>query len=800
MSEALQRVLAALRAGGKDPLKSGEGYTCCCPAHDDKNPSLSICELTDGVGLKCHAGCTFGAIVDALGLEQPELFHDFDTRTNTQNAKQRFRTREAGAPKPRAKEDDASPAYSSVQEAIEALERHFGTRSNQWTYQNALGETVLAVVRFDGRDGKSYRPVSRSADGKAWRVKGMPAPRPLYGLPALLAAPAGSTVYVCEGEKSADAARALGFLATTSPHGAKSAKEADWSTLRGHDVVVLADHDDAGEDYAADVVELCASVGAKSVRIVRLVELWDAMPKGGDVVDLLEHRGGEVESLRTDISALAERTAPEEVALETLTSDAFVPFPTHLLPQHVWKYVSESAGSIGCDPSFVALPMLCGLAAAIGTTHCIELKRGWTEPAILWAAINGESGTAKSPALELALRPFCRQQCAAMKEHAQRKEQFAIDLEEFERELARWRKSKSDTAPPTKPAAPILKRSWTDETTVESIAEKLTLNPRGLLMKRDELSGWFNFDRYTNGKGGGDVARYLEMHGGRPLLVDRKGIDPLYVARAALSITGGIQPQTLRRELRTQYVDNGLSARLLFASPPRRPKRWTDTEVSRETEARVDTVFDRLFALTPDTTHDGERPHVLTLDDDAKRAFVEFVNVHGKEQMKLHGADAAAWSKLEGYAARFALIFHLTRAASNDPNLRNARRVDLTSIQAGIELSRWFGNEAKRVHVILAESDGERSRREILELIQRMGGETNARKLRQYSRQFATVPDAEAALESFVAAGIGTWRTLESGSRGRPKGRRFILNTQANPLSTVLRETAEISNTVDVDM
>ena len=51
---------------------SGTGYTSRCPAHADRNPSLS---LTAGdrqpVILKCHAGCTYDEIVTALHLERP---------------------------------------------------------------------------------------------------------------------------------------------------------------------------------------------------------------------------------------------------------------------------------------------------------------------------------------------------------------------------------------------------------------------------------------------------------------------------------------------------------------------------------------------------------------------------------------------------------------------------------------------------------------------------------------------------------------------------------------------------------
>lgn len=44
----------------------GSYGTARCPAHDDKNPSLSVSER-DGVTLaKCHAGCSQEAVIDAL--------------------------------------------------------------------------------------------------------------------------------------------------------------------------------------------------------------------------------------------------------------------------------------------------------------------------------------------------------------------------------------------------------------------------------------------------------------------------------------------------------------------------------------------------------------------------------------------------------------------------------------------------------------------------------------------------------------------------------------------------------------
>lgn len=50
-------------------------WKACCPAHDDRNPSLSIRETLDGTLLvKCWAGCSAKEIVAAIGLELRDLF------------------------------------------------------------------------------------------------------------------------------------------------------------------------------------------------------------------------------------------------------------------------------------------------------------------------------------------------------------------------------------------------------------------------------------------------------------------------------------------------------------------------------------------------------------------------------------------------------------------------------------------------------------------------------------------------------------------------------------------------------
>ena len=68
----VERLLAVL---DKVRNRGDSSWMACCPAHNDKNPSLSIKETKDGdVLLHCFAGCGVDDVVAALGLEMSDLF------------------------------------------------------------------------------------------------------------------------------------------------------------------------------------------------------------------------------------------------------------------------------------------------------------------------------------------------------------------------------------------------------------------------------------------------------------------------------------------------------------------------------------------------------------------------------------------------------------------------------------------------------------------------------------------------------------------------------------------------------
>jgi hypothetical protein len=754
-----------------DTKKAGNGWSASCPAHDDRRASLSIAQGDDGTALvKCHAGCDTSAILAAVGMKLADLFPPKAGATPTYNGKPASGGR----------------TFATAKDAVAELERRNGKRSALWTYHDAQGDPVGVVVRWDGPAGKDIRPVARHANG--WRIGAMPDPRPLYGLPDLAAA---RCVVVCEGEKAADAARGLGFVATTSAGGSQAAAKTDWRPLASKKVWIMPDNDAPGRKYADTVAGILAKLTpAPTVRVVELPEL----PEGGDIVDWIEAHGDAAEpaTMRAEIEALANAVEPWRP--DDADDLAFRPFPLHALPQPIRGFVDAGARAIGCDPSYLALPLLTAIAAAIGNTRRLELKRGWSAPPILWGAIVGESGTAKTPAFKLVMRPVRERQSRAFKV-------FESQQQEYEAALEAWQEAKKGERG-EKPQPPSCERFVVSDTTVEALAPILLANPRGLLLARDELAGWIgSFDRYAGkGKAGADSANWLSMFNAESIIVDRKTGIPrtIHVPQAAVCVSGGIQPAILQRALGLEHRESGLAARLLLTCPPRRAKRWTEADIDPSAEAELVRLFERLYELQPTGGDDGEpRPVLVRLSADAKSAWKEYYNAHAVEQADLTGDMAAAWSKLEEYAARLALVVHFTRWVAGDPNLTKPDIVDAASMNAGIVLAKWFKHEARRVYTMLDESDVERDGRRLVDWIGRKGGTVTRREVQQGCRWLKEPGAAETALEELAKAGHGIWEPSPAGRRGQPT-RRFKLSTP----STVYGNhdlPEENSNTVDVD-
>jgi hypothetical protein len=434
------------------------------------------------------------------------------------------------------------------------------------------------------------------------------------------------------------------------------------------------------------------------------------------------------------------------------------PFPVNLLPASVREYVAQTADGMATDPAMVAIPLLAALAAAIGNTRTIMLKSDWEEPAILWGAIVAESGSLKTPAMRKALQFVVEQEQEIEQRNANAMEQYEQDRVIHQSHLETWkqkqksrRNGEDSEPPPAPPRKPARTSHVLSDCTIEAVAAILADNPRGVMLERDELSGWLGgFDRYTGnaGKVSSEVGHWLSMHNASPLRLDRKSTGRVYVPRASLSIAGGIQPDTLTLAIGREHVSNGLLARFLLVAPPRRTKRFNTNTAGFMAVDSTRRLFHTLHAIPmPD---DG--PVALPLTGDGEAAFQEFYERHAERQANAEGVIASMLAKIEAAAARLALIHYICRQAGDEPTLPNS--VDAESVKAGVALAEWFAREWQRVYEATIgggatlNKDGE-----LVAWIESQGGEASVREIGQRVRRYRDAATLEQTITRLVKSG-----------------------------------------------
>jgi hypothetical protein len=125
---------------------AGDGFKACCPSHEDRTPSLSIREASDGtVLIKCFGGCPTSQIVSDLELDMADLFPDAHKRSWPANSS----PKSCSQPRNFVSADDAISAYGR------------GRPDRKWTYTDASGAALGHTLRWQTNAGKDIRPVAK---------------------------------------------------------------------------------------------------------------------------------------------------------------------------------------------------------------------------------------------------------------------------------------------------------------------------------------------------------------------------------------------------------------------------------------------------------------------------------------------------------------------------------------------------------------------------------------------------------------------------------------------------------------
>ncbi len=475
-----------------------------------------------------------------------------------------------------------------------------------------------------------------------------------------------------------------------------------------------------------------------------------------------------------------DRIAKLNLAVESLGPKSSDPpyvrlsFPLGALPRVLRSFVAEASEAMGVAPECIATPALATCAAAIGNTCRVRLNPAWSEPSVLWAVTLMERGSLKTPAYNAALEPLRAAQRLA-------EERFAETLNGYKTAHAQFEAGTLTTADGRPcleaPEEPKPVDYFTSDCTVEALGVLLSHNPRGLALTRDELSGFFgSFGAYKGGRGG-DEAAYLEFYNAGTVKLNRASGKRIYVHAAALSIFGTCQPTVFSKAIglvgqSANQVENGMAARFLLAAPEARPKRWREPKPFRATDYQR--MIAELLSISLLRDADGRvEPALIDLRPEAVTRFARFVDEHGIQTAGLSNpALRYHFAKLEGVAARLALIFYLCDIASGD--LRQATGVQEQHVLAGIALARWYGREAIRFYDGYT-SAAEREKRDLLKVIRDHGGAITPRAMGRVRSRWYDAETAELALRKLAQSGYGEMVVEPAGPRGGRPSLRFRL-------------------------
>lgn len=463
---------------------------------------------------------------------------------------------------------------------------------------------------------------------------------------------------------------------------------------------------------------------------------------------MLQH-GGDFSRAATAARILhADQLTQQQQAFHATIADQipdalpYQPLPLDCLPDIAARYCQEHADAIGIDAAFVALPLLATLAACIGSSRSLYLKRNYTQAATLWTATIAEPSTGKSPGWEAGTAPALRIECGIHAAMDSENERYQTALTEHRQAMAAGSASSNDA-----PAKPKHRQQFVVvDATMESLVDIHQHNGK-LLLSCDELAGWLKrMDQY---RPGADAEQWLSIYNGGSISVNRKQDGyRVFLPRTSISVCGTIQP-TVARELlySDRFIGNGFAARVLTAAPPAAVVRWSDAEVDDQTDRCLVELAQLLYLLPGEPVGKSERPVLLPCTPEARQAFIRWSNDAADHAEQLPPDLRNSWLKLRPTAGRFALQFAVCTQLAHNPDGHAMQPVDLPSMQAGIRLAWWFGQELERNTA----ADENATLRHHLQWVHRYHpAGVDARTLVAGRRSIATAEDARRVMQQLV--------------------------------------------------
>ena len=388
---------------------------------------------------------------------------------------------------------------------------------------------------------------------------------------------------------------------------------------------------------------------------------------------------------------IASKVDNENIDEETSTG-LYDIFPVEVFPLPIQEIIIATNENLNFPTDFIGASILYAASVAIGNTYKIEIKRGFQESAVLYLAIVGRPGTNKTHPLSFAIQPIIdRDKQTFHKYELQRKEfEKAINLSKREKE-------KQSIEEPSKP---VWQKYLLSDYTPEALAEVHKFNKRGIGVCVDELAGWFkNFNRYNKGS---EMEFWLSAWNSKPINIDRKTGEPIFIPIPFISVAGTIQTGLLNELAKENRTENGFIDRILFVIPDNIKKEyWRETEISPDIIKKWNEIISRLVNLSIQLDETlNPIPEILYFTSDAKELLFKWQKCNADQCNQSESETIGGiYSKLEMYVPRLALILQMMFWTCDEGNIK---AISIEALKGALQLIEYFKRSSVKVYSIIS--------------------------------------------------------------------------------------------------
>ncbi|MCB0652177.1 MAG: DUF3987 domain-containing protein [Saprospiraceae bacterium] len=368
-------------------------------------------------------------------------------------------------------------------------------------------------------------------------------------------------------------------------------------------------------------------------------------------------------------------------------------FPAEIFPTALQKIIKATNDSLNFPIDFVGASMLYAASVAIGNSCKVEVLKGYQQNVSLYISIVGRRGTNKSHPLSFFLKPL---------EDRDEKnfEKYRIEKQEYDTNIKLSKKDR-DNQQIDDPILPIWEQLLVTDFTPEALIEVHKFNKNGIGVYADELASWFkNFNRYNSGS---EEQFWLSVWSGKPIRINRKTSEPIFISLPFISVIGTIQPAVLK-ELAKDRTENGFMDRILFVIPDDLKKNyWSETQLELEVEETWKTIITNILDihlnqnenLTPTPTIIKFSPEAKDILRAWQRKITDLCNESNDDIL------VGIYAKLEQYSLRLALILQMLSLACGETK---QTEIGVDATKGALKLIEYFKKTALKVHSIVGKA------------------------------------------------------------------------------------------------